>query len=130
MVGQDTMGRTKRLLGTDLDETYIHNAEDDSYSIRDYNYSRGNDSLTFTSVTADQINLNRIGNDVVIEIDGGTTITLIDQLVDNRRHAIELFEFADGTTWDEVAFRNQVMHDMKVTGAVVGTTNDETYTHT
>ncbi|MCV6612457.1 MAG: hypothetical protein OIF55_16975, partial [Amphritea sp.] len=118
------------VIGTENNEAYVHTMGDGSYSITDYDYRLGADSLAFTDVNADDLYLTRIYNDVVINLPNGETITLIRQLDGDQRHSIELFEFADGSTWDQVQLRNRLMHDMKSTGAVIGTENDETYTHT
>jgi Ca2+-binding RTX toxin-like protein/predicted Fe-Mo cluster-binding NifX family protein len=119
------------VIGTENAEAYTHNLGDGSYSLTDYDYlaNNGSDSLTFADVNQDGIFLERIYDDVVINFTNGETITLIEQLEENGWHSIENFTFADGIIWSQFELRNRLIHDMKVTGEVVGTENDETYTH-
>ena len=119
------------VVGSENAENYTHTLGDGSYSLSDYDYlgNNGADSLTLTDVNQEGIFLERIYDDVVISFANGETITLIEQLEESGWHSIESFTFADATTWSQFEFRNRLMHDMKVTGAVVGTENDETYTH-
>ncbi|TNJ38208.1 calcium-binding protein, partial [Phaeobacter sp. B1627] len=92
-------------------------------------YNRGNDKVTFTDVNATDVVLSRIHNDVIFTLPSGETITLIHQLNTDTRNSLESFEFADGEIWNQAQMRNRLMHDMKATGEVIGTENDEFYTH-
>ena len=123
------MKATGTVVGTDRDETYVHNSGDGSYTITDYDYYQGNDRLVFTDLNPSDVTLSRSGNDAVLSFANGETITLVRYLDENLRYSIETIEFADGTTWDHTAFRNQMVSDMKATGTVVGTDRDETYVH-
>ncbi|MBW3245451.1 hypothetical protein KUV57_22660 [Epibacterium sp. DP7N7-1] len=119
------------VIGTENSEGYVHTLGDGSYSITDYDQynNSGSDSLTFKDVTADQITLSRIYDDVVISLPSGETITLLSQLDESTDFAIETFVFADGAQWTDDQFRNRLMHDMKASGTVTGTVFDESYTH-
>ncbi|TNJ38211.1 calcium-binding protein, partial [Phaeobacter sp. B1627] len=92
-------------------------------------YNRGNDSLTFTNIGVDDLTLGRDGNNLVVSLNNGEEITINHQLDENTRHSIDAFVFDDGTTWDQQAIRNRMVADQKATGTVVGTDNNENYTH-
>ncbi|WP_377194392.1 calcium-binding protein [Ruegeria meonggei] len=123
------MKATGTVVGTEHNETYTHNSGDGSYTISDYDTYQSNDRLEFTDLNPSDVTLSRSGNNAVLSFTNGETITLVRYLDENLRYSIETIEFADGTTWDHTAFRNQMVSDMKATGTVVGTERDETYVH-
>ncbi|TNJ37489.1 calcium-binding protein, partial [Phaeobacter sp. B1627] len=116
-------------IGTDADDAYSHAAGDGSYTITDYDYHRGADSLTFSDLNAADVTVGRIGNNVTLSLSNGEQITLVGQLNEDRRTSIETITFADGSSWTQDDLRNQLVDDMKASGTVIGTENDEAYTH-
>jgi phosphosulfolactate synthase (CoM biosynthesis protein A) len=124
------MKATGAVVGTEQDETYYHASGDGSYSITDYDWHRGNDRLIFTDLASTDVTLSRSGEDLRLSFANGETITIKTYLSDTLRNAIESIEFADGVTWTHAQARHRLMTDMKATGAVVGTEQDEIYYHT
>ena len=125
----DDMKAGGTVIGTENDEAYTHALGDGSYSITDYDRYHGNDTLTFTDANASDVTLSRSGNDLIFTLSNGEQITLVNQLDENRRSSIETVTFADGTSWTQDDLRNQLVDDMKAGGTVIGTENDEAYTH-
>jgi Haemolysin-type calcium binding protein related domain/RTX calcium-binding nonapeptide repeat (4 copies) len=115
--------------GTENDETYVHRLGDGSYKVTDYDFWRGADRLVLADVNPAGITVSRTGNDMVLTLANGERITLARQLDENLRHGIESFQFANGTVLTEAEMRNRMVSDMKATGVVTGTENDETYVH-
>ena len=119
------------LNGGEGSDTYVYSRGDGNDTITDYDFWRGADRLVFTDANVADIVASRApGNDLVLTFANGETITLDRQLDEDRRHGIETFQFADGSTLSEAQMRNKMVADMKVTGQVTGTENDETYFHT
>lgn len=116
--------------GSSSEDVYTHTKGDGSKTIHDYDYSQGNDRLEFTDTYPDQVTLSRIGNDLVVTLDNGEQINFNYYLGANRRDVVEVFQFADGTTWNESAIRDRLVSDMSKAGYAQGTENDETYVHT
>ena len=122
------MKATGAVVGTAHAETYRHALGDGSYSITDRDYGSNIDRLVFSDVNPDGVTLSRSGDNLVLTLSNGETITLVEQL-DHPRDFIEQVEFADGTVWSHEDMRNRMVSDMKATGAVVGTAHAETYRH-
>ena len=122
------MKSTGAVVGTSYAETYRHALGDGSYTITDRDYSQNVDRLIFSDVNPDQVTLSRNGDDLVLTLSNGESVTLVEQL-DHPRDFIEQVEFADGTVWTPDDMRNRMVSDMKSTGAVVGTSYAETYRH-
>ena len=118
------------VVGTQNDETYRHAVGDGSYTITEYDYWRGNDTLIFEGLNASDVTFGRDGNDLILTVAGGEEIRIIRQLDEDLRHSMERIEFADGTVLGAKGIRDRMVSDMKATGVVVGTENDETYRHT
>ncbi|WP_282154384.1 calcium-binding protein, partial [Ruegeria atlantica] len=117
------------VVGTTLDDRYVHTAGDGSYTISDYDYSLGNDHLEFSDQTREDIQVRRDGLDVSFHLANGEVITVLGQLNSNQRSSIESIEFADGTIWDQQALLDAIVHDMKASGSVEGSHWSETHRH-
>ncbi|WP_208348979.1 calcium-binding protein [Pseudaestuariivita rosea] len=123
-LGDDTLNG-----GTGSD-TYVYALGDGSDLIMDYQFgSHTADRLVLNGITPDDVTVSRSGNNAIMTMPDGGSITLVDALRDDW-YIIETIEFADGTIWDHAAMRNQMVSDMKATGTVVGTGWAETYVHT
>ena len=118
-----------QIVGTVANDTYSNSAGDGSIGITDYNYYHGTDTLHFADQIADDLTFNRSGNDLILTRSNGETVTLHRQLDTNQAYSIEQLTFSDGSTMSEAQMRNRLVSDMKATGQVVGTSNDETYRH-
>ncbi|WP_195822607.1 calcium-binding protein [Roseobacter sp. MH60115] len=120
-----------RVIGTENSENYTHTSGDGSYTISDYDYLKndGVDTLTFTDVTADDVTLSRVGNNVIFTLSKGEQVTILDQLIHDRWWSVETVSFSDGTTWNEQALRDRLVADMKSAGTVVGSELSEGYVH-
>ncbi|UWR87835.1 calcium-binding protein [Phaeobacter inhibens] len=125
----EDMKATGSVVGTELDERYVHNAGDGSYTITDYDYRHGSDKLVFADQSRAETLVSRSGTDAIFTLSNGETVTVLGQFNTNLRSSIESFEFADGTIWDHQALLNGIVHDMKATGSVVGTGWSETFRH-
>ena len=122
------MKATGAVVGTKYAETYSHALGDGSYTISDDDRDGNIDRLVFSNVNPADVTLSRSGNNVIFTLSNGETITLVDQLRDDR-YQIERIDFADETEWTPADLRSQLMSAMKATGAVVGTKYAETYSH-
>ena len=127
------MKATGNVLGSQQSENYKHTIGDGSYTITDrddYNDS-GADSLVFTDVNVSDVTFSQnAGNDLVMTLANGETVTIVDGLHPWLEWSIETISFADGTVLNQQAIRDKSVADMKTTGAVVGTERVENYTHT
>ena len=119
---------TGAVVGTSHAETYTHALGNGSYTITDLDYGSNIDRLVFSDVNPDGVTLSRDGDNLVLTLSNGEAVTLVEQL-GQRWNFIEQVEFADGTVWEHEDMRNRMVSDLKATGAVVGTSHAETYTH-
>ena len=118
------------VVGTRLDDTFRHTLGDGSYTITDSRETSSySDRLIFTDRNPDEVTVSRNGDDAVLTLTNGESVTVIQQLL-NGPNAIEEIEFADGTVWSKQDLRLRMVADMKTTGIVVGTWQDDTYHHT
>lgn len=126
----DQMVSTGSVVGTERNEDYFVTAGRGSYTINEYDYRLGDDSITFNGMAAADVDFfNAGGDELRITIPGGETVTLINFLHDAQRYGHERFIFTDGTlNRDEV--RNRMVSDMKATGRAIGTELSEYYAHT
>ena len=127
------MKATGAVLGSVYAENYVHTAGDGSYTIldEDQHGRNGTDRLVFTDADAADAAFSRTsGDDLVMTLANGETITVIDQFAWERTFAIEEMEFADGTVLDLQGIRDKSAADMKATGAVLGSVYAENYVHT
>ena len=125
----DAMKATGTVTGTNWNDRYEHSLGDGSYTIVEERFwLTGSDRLVFTDVDADDITLSRSGDDVVITLSNGETVTLSNQMA-NDKTKIEVVEFSDGTEWDEPTLRTKVFDAMKSTGTVAGTRMNDRYEH-
>ncbi|MEM7211591.1 MAG: calcium-binding protein, partial [Pseudomonadota bacterium] len=115
--------------GTDLNETYVHETGEGSYRITDFDFFVGSDRLILSDLAESSVSLGRSGTDLLIDLGQGETLTVTNQLDDDERDGIEIVEFQDGTEWDRVRIRNQMVEDLAHTGVTTGTALNETYIH-
>ena len=119
---------TGSVVGTAWDEHYTHAPGDGSYTLEDYDRRGGDDRLDITGTTLAEASLERDGDDLVIGLNGDETITILGTIAGNDDRNIETISF-NGTDYSEQDVRFELMDRMKSTGAVVGTSWDEHYSH-
>ncbi|WP_420862958.1 calcium-binding protein [Algirhabdus cladophorae] len=117
------------VFGSENDETFTHTMGDGSYVISEYDRFLGNDVLYFTDAEKSDLTLSRFGNDLIVTLSNGDVITILGQLDEDERKSIDQFQFSDFSSWSREQIRNELMSDMKATGAVVGTELNERYLH-
>lgn len=78
---------------------------------------------------SDEVVFSRNDNDLMITLHAGDEITLARQLDEDQWHSIESVSFANGIILDQDQLRDRLVSDMKATGIVVCTENDENYSH-
>ncbi|MEM9063562.1 MAG: calcium-binding protein, partial [Pseudomonadota bacterium] len=125
----DDLASTGTTTGTDLNETYVHETGEGSYTIVDFDFFVGNDRLILTDIAESAVTLGRNGLDLLLDLGQGEVLTLQSQLDDDQRRGIEVIEFQDGTTWDRQRIRDQMVEDLASTGTTTGTELNETYVH-
>lgn len=90
------------LYGGQGGDTYVFGIGSGQDEVSEYGTGhRGTDRILLKSgITADDVTLSRIENDLVVLINGSDdTMSVWDQF-GNAEHAIEGIQFADGTYWD------------------------------
>ena len=85
--------------------------------------------VILTDIAEADVTLGSSGDDLLIDLGQGEVLTVTLQLTDNQRNGLEIIEFSDGTTWDRVRIRNEMVEDLSATGEAIGTQRDETYVH-
>ena len=120
---------TGEVVGTENSEVYTHTAGDGSHRITDYDYSKGADRLIFTDLTAQQVELSRAGDDLIMKLSGGEVVTIVGQLDPDGRNAIETFEYADGSSMTAAQMLDKLAVDMRASGLVVGSPRGDVFTH-
>ncbi|WP_208347476.1 calcium-binding protein [Pseudaestuariivita rosea] len=114
-------------------DTYIYRLGDGNDVIEDNEIGHDRtDKLHLVDLNPADLTLSRNGNDLILTLPDGGTITLKNQLWVFRggsEDTIELFEFADGTVLTEENMRNMLVEQMKATGEAIGTGLSETYVH-
>ncbi len=106
----DLMKAGGRVVGTSYAESYTHALGDGSYQIEDYSTRSGeDDQLTFTDVNPSGVTGSYSGDDLILTLSNGETITLKDQLYSNGRYGLEKVVFADGTEWNRQGLRNALL---------------------
>uniref|UniRef100_UPI0027397D79 calcium-binding protein n=1 Tax=Ruegeria sp. HKCCD8929 TaxID=2683006 RepID=UPI0027397D79 len=124
------MKPTGEVVGSQYRENYQHTQGDGSYTIYDYsNRSHYIDHFTFNDATASEVTFSQnSGQDLVMTLGNGETITIIDHFRDGNRD-MEVIAFSDGTELDAQGIRDKTVADMKATGAVTGSRYEENYQH-
>lgn len=110
-VGSDT------LVGGQGADTYLYATGDGSDVISDIGTDSGRDVLQISGATAPQTVSVRRGteaNDLVLDLGGGTTITLDEQLAGK---GIETVRFSDGTEWTRIDLEQKLLAVASTTGA-------------
>lgn len=125
----EDMKATGAVVGTELNDNYSHRMGDGSYTVRDFDTFDSKDRFVFEDVTVADVVASRSGEDLVLTLPNSEAITFKYVLNGDYRNEIEFYEFADGTVLSEINMRAKLVEDMKATGVVVGTENDETYHH-
>ena len=94
------MKATGTVIGSEYSEDFYHAQGDGSYSITDYD--QGNDSsdrLHLTDTNPDQVTLSEDGETLVLTLDNGETIHLVNYLSNTAAWTLNEIVFADGTIW-------------------------------
>ena len=86
------------------------------------------DTLRFVDVASTDLVLTKIGQDLILGLSDGASITLQSHFY-SADAGIEQIEFADGVVWDARGIINQMYSDMKAAGSVVGVTRDDEFHH-
>jgi hypothetical protein len=89
-----------RLYGGVGDDLYAFSLGDGIDSLVDRDTTAGNrDAVIFTDLVASQVRPERDGNHLQLRYGEADVLTVQNQFVDDA-HRIEVFHFADGTTWE------------------------------
>ena len=117
--------------GTAFVDTYEHALGDGSYAITEVSdaYMDKADRLKFSDVNLGDVSFSRVGDNAVITLSNGETVTIVNQMGSDRFTLIEYIEFSDGTEMSAAEIRTAVHNGMKASGAVVGTAWEDTHTH-
>ena len=100
--GDDTLNGGKGddyLEGGTGNDTYLYAKGDGNDTI--YNYGKGKDqqdTLSFTDLNANEVTAGRRGDNLLLTIDDGSTLTIKDHFKGSD-YALQRIEFADGITW-------------------------------
>jgi Ca2+-binding RTX toxin-like protein len=122
--GNDTLdgGAGNDLLeGGDGDDVYIYAAGGGDDTISEYTYYWGSyNVLTLgTGLDGSQISWSRSatdGNDIVVSLASGGSITLDNQLYGGREWGIDLIRFADGVEWDAAQINSRFFASLTTPG--------------
>lgn len=104
------------VVGSSNGESYRHALGDGSYSIEDRGSVQNVDTLTFIELSEEEITTRADGNDVIITLENGESIRLIDQKQGSTSLGIERFIFLkDGneTIWERSDLLARVIEDAK-----------------
>ncbi|WP_348541120.1 tandem-95 repeat protein [Thalassococcus arenae] len=94
------MKATGSVVGSVFAEDFFHTTGDGSYAISDYDRSNNDlDRLTLTDVTPDQVLLDAEGLNLLLRIDTGEVITLVNYLSSDAAWTLNQIVFADATVW-------------------------------
>lgn len=118
------------VVGSTAVENYVHRLADGSYTVYDYNqydFQKG-DKFTFESIQTDEVAFSASGDDVIVTMSDGDTVTFV-QARQNYNRTIPSFVFAD-ETYTRREFSSRLVEDMKPTGTVIGSVNPEDYIYT
>ncbi|MCH2165446.1 MAG: hypothetical protein MK098_12450 [Marinovum sp.] len=144
--GDDTVDATEGKAGEIIDfgagsdsiengagsDTYVYGLGDGNKTIHDQSYFLSDvDKLVFTDLNlADMTITQSTGEDMVITLSDGATITVIDHF-DKIIEMIEELHFADGTVLNRQGILDKAVADQKADGAtILGSDFGETYIHT
>lgn len=120
-----------QLTGGVDEDTYIYRLGDGSDTIDDYSDNGSTDRLLLTDLNVADVTFSQTnGEDLVITMSDGATITIVDGLREYTQRWIEEIEFADGTVLDMDDVRAKSIADQKASGSILGTGFAETYFHT
>ena len=100
------------LLGGTGNDTYVFNLGDGADIISDLDSTSGNrDKLQFgAGITADSIQMGRIGNDLILSVNASDKVTLKNYFLSSN-YRIESIAFADGTAWDYTTATNKLVYN-------------------
>lgn len=119
------------IIGTEQPENYFYNLGDGSLAIFDLDpgVNNGADQLTLSDVNLADVTFSRSGDDLIVNLPNGESISLVDQLSGSSVRFIEALTFADGTSLNQFEMRERLFSDAKATGLVVGTEFADAYSH-
>ncbi|MCF6239302.1 MAG: hypothetical protein L3J79_10940, partial [Candidatus Marinimicrobia bacterium] len=121
-----------RLEGGDGSDTYIFDVGYGNDVINDrvkYVNFADNDKIVFgPGITPANIELNRVGSDLIISVAGfSDTLTIESHFSNLGYNLIETFEFADGTVWSAADVAANLISENETPGDdfILGTPNDD-----
>ena len=117
------------VVGTSSENIFVHLQGDGSYTITDYDYRYGADTLFFADALAADVVVTRSGQDVVLTI-AGDVITLVNQLDGDHHFEIETIQFQDDTTWTADQLRAFAIAPEDTPEDLVGETSTNAYVYT
>lgn len=125
--GNDTINT---LYGYSDDDLFLYRFGDGSDTITDYGYSLNvTDRLKLIDIDeADVIFSATSGHDLVLTMQDGATVTIVDHFR-SKFYSVEEIEFSDGTVFHAQDIRNRSVEDQKSSGFVRGSGLDEQYQH-
>jgi len=100
-----------RLEGSEGSDTYVWGTgygNDTIHETFDLILRPEDDRLNIKGVDPDDLTIARSGNDIILTIPSGETLTIEGQLFDGR-HDIDEFAFDDGTVWDLGTINAQIL---------------------
>ena len=111
------------LSGSYGDDTYVYARGDGADTIVEDDLKGTNDRLVFTDIRADDVTLERRGNDLVIDVaesapgagDAGSLLVK-ETLDDDWYRGVEHFDFSDGTTWTIADVRARLLASVETSG--------------
>lgn len=118
---------TGEVLGTSMNENYVHRRNDPSYLVVDptrLTNTLNEDQLSFPDYGPGEIELRVDGNTVDFLCPDGSILSWQNMRAGSPQAPKEI-RFADGTVWDRPAFVARLLEDLKSTGTLPGTLETE-----
>ncbi|MCV6547274.1 MAG: hypothetical protein OIF56_08350, partial [Cohaesibacter sp.] len=111
-------------------DSYVYSLGDGKDVIKDLDYSSNiKDSLLLHKIKPGEITLSASGNDLVLAMPDGGSVTLKNQLY-NTYNGIERIVFDNGTVWDRAEIKKQYLNDGSTDGndSITGSNSDDIIT--
>ena len=98
----DASAGNDSMVGNAGDDTYVFESGTGDDVITDYDATSGNDDVIRLGVgiTADDLTLRQDGQNLVIELASGDSLTVVNQYYNHGLYAVEKLEFSDGSQID------------------------------